>query len=71
MASPHVAGLIAYYLSLAPENASAFHTGALTPKEMKKYLIARATRDVLTDVDSKTPNLLIYNNIVDDQFYAW
>ena len=71
MASPHVAGLIAYYLSLAPENASAFHTGALTPKEMKKYLIARATRDVLTDVNDKTPNLLIYNNIVDDQFYAW
>jgi cerevisin len=71
MASPHVAGLIAYYLSLAPENASSFHTGAMTPKEMKKYLVARATRDVLTDIDSKTVNLLIYNNIVDDQFYAW
>ncbi|KAI9239514.1 MAG: peptidase S8/S53 domain-containing protein [Podila humilis] len=71
MASPHVAGLVAYYLSILPENASAFHTGPLTPQEMKDYLIARATRDVLTDVDSKTPNLLIYNDIVPDQFFAW
>ncbi|KAF9381230.1 serine protease [Podila verticillata] len=71
MASPHVAGLVAYYLSLLPENASAFHTGPLTPQEMKDYLIARATRDVLTDINSKTPNLLIYNDIVPDQFFAW
>ncbi|KAG0030630.1 serine protease [Podila clonocystis] len=71
MASPHVAGLVAYYLSLLPENASAFHTGAFTPQEMKDYLIARATRDVLTDIPAKTPNLLIYNDIVSDQFFAW
>ncbi|KAF9413604.1 serine protease [Podila epigama] len=71
MASPHVAGLIAYYLSLLPENSSAYHQGPLTPKEMKDYLVARATRDVLTDIPDKTPNLLIYNNAVEDQFYAW
>ncbi|KAG0293111.1 serine protease [Dissophora globulifera] len=73
MASPHVAGLIAYYLSLAPASSSAFHTGALTPKEMKALLIARGTRDVLTDVKSNTPNILIYNNAAEDKetFYAW
>ncbi|KAF9897406.1 serine protease, partial [Lobosporangium transversale] len=73
MASPHVAGLIAYYLSLAPESGSAFHTGPLTPKEMKALLIARGTRDILTDVKSDTPNILIYNNAAEDKekFYAW
>ncbi|KAF8923028.1 serine protease [Dissophora ornata] len=73
MASPHVAGLIAYYLSLAPESSSAFHTGAMTPKDMKDLLIARGTRDILTDVKSDTPNILIYNNASEDKetFYAW
>ncbi|KAG0202806.1 serine protease [Mortierella sp. GBA30] len=75
MASPHVAGLIAYYLSLAPENSSAFHTGPMTPKEMKDLLIARGTRDALSDVRSDTPNILIYNNAAEDKeekmFYAW
>ncbi|KAG0359070.1 peptidase S8/S53 domain-containing protein [Gamsiella multidivaricata] len=73
MASPHVAGLIAYYLSLAPESSSSFHTGPLTPKEMKALLIARGTRDVLSDVKSDTPNILIYNNASEDKesFYAW
>ncbi|KAI1306536.1 serine protease [Mortierella claussenii] len=74
MASPHVAGLIAYYLSLAPEGDSAFHSGPLTPKEMKALLIARGTRDVLTDIKSDTPNILIYNNASEDKentFYAW
>ncbi|KAG0339679.1 serine protease [Podila horticola] len=61
----------AYFSNHGPCNASAFHTGALTPQEMKDYLIARATRDVLTDIPAKTPNLLIYNDIVSDQFFAW
>lgn len=75
MASPHVAGLIAYYLSLAPEKTSAFHTGPMTPLEMKNLLIQRGTRDLLTDVASDTPNILIYNNAAEDKqqqtFYAW
>ncbi|KAG0266279.1 serine protease [Linnemannia exigua] len=73
MASPHVAGLIAYYLSLAPASESSFHSGAYTPDEMKKLLIARGTRDVLTDVKNDTPNVLIYNNAAEDKdkFWAW
>lgn len=73
MASPHVAGLIAYYLSLAPASESSFNSGAYTPAEMKKLLISRGTRDVLTDVKSDTPNVLIYNNASEDKekFWAW
>ncbi|KAF9939438.1 serine protease [Mortierella antarctica] len=73
MASPHVAGLIAYYLSLAPENSSAFHTGSMTTEEMKKLLVAHGTRDVLSDVKEGSPNILVYNNAVEDKekFYAW
>ncbi|KAF9570684.1 serine protease [Lunasporangiospora selenospora] len=71
MASPHVAGLIAYFLALIPENDSAFYSGPLTPKEMKAYLKARATRDALDDIDRRTPNLLIYNGIPNDDYLAW
>ncbi|KAF9429307.1 serine protease [Entomortierella beljakovae] len=73
MASPHVAGLLAYYLSLAPENSSAFHTGAMTPKQLKDLLIERGTRNVLSDVKSDTPNILIYNYAAEDKstFFAW
>ncbi|KAI9234674.1 MAG: vacuolar serine protease [Podila humilis] len=71
MASPHVAGLVAYYLSLAPEDNSGYYAGVITPQEMKDYLIAKATRNVLTDIPNKTPNLLIYNNAAEDYFNAW
>ncbi|KAI1299948.1 serine protease [Mortierella claussenii] len=71
MASPHVAGLIAYYLSLAPANGSGFNSGPISPKEMKDLLKETATRDVLTDVDSRTPNLLIYNGGKKEDYYAW
>ncbi|KAF9107880.1 serine protease [Mortierella sp. AM989] len=71
MASPHVAGLIAYYLSLAPENDSAFNSGPISPKEMKALLKETATRDVLDDLNSRTPNLLIYNGGKKDGYYAW
>jgi len=71
MASPHVAGLIAYYLSLAPESDSGFHSGTYTPKEMKALLKETATRDALTDVNYRTPNLLIYNNVDKQNYFAW
>lgn len=53
MASPHVAGLAAYFLSMAEEGAS--------PKEIKDKIIAMASKDKLSTVPSDTPNLLIYN----------
>lgn len=34
----------------------------LTPKQLKKALIALATPDVLTDLPADTVNLLIFNN---------
>lgn len=53
MASPHVAGLAAYLLSLSPEGT--------TPKEIKQQIIELSTRNVFKDLPKDTPNLLIYN----------
>jgi cerevisin len=57
MASPHVAGLLAYYLSLQPEKDSAFAVESITPAKLKKDIISVATRGVLTDVPADTANV--------------
>jgi len=62
MASPHVAGLIAYFLSLEPEKSSEFFSTALTPKELKNKIINLSNKNKLDMVPSNTPNLLVYNN---------
>ncbi|KAG0175076.1 serine protease [Apophysomyces sp. BC1034] len=54
MASPHVAGLAAYLMSLE-ENAGA------TPKQIKDKVLASSIRGVLKSIPDDTPNLLIYN----------
>jgi len=56
MASPHVAGLAAYYLSLAPSHES------VSPQHLKDKIIQTSTKDVLTQIPADTPNLLIYNS---------
>lgn len=61
MASPHIAGLLSYYLSLQPKSDSQFATSAVTPAQLKKNLIAFASKDLLTDVDRDTPNVLAFN----------
>jgi len=61
MASPHVAGLAAYYISLAPENVT------ITPKYIKSLIIEMSTKDVLEKVPKGTVNRLIYNDY--DYFY--
>lgn len=61
MASPHVCGLLTYFLSLKPENGSLFDSGELTPAELKTDIVNFGTKDVLTDVPSDTPNVLIFN----------
>ncbi|KAI8979524.1 serine protease [Mycotypha africana] len=53
MASPHVAGLAAYLLSMAPEDTK--------PQDIKKQILELSTRNALKDLPPKTPNLLIYN----------
>lgn len=61
MASPHVAGLLAYLLSLQPSKDSAFAVADITPKKLKANLIQIATVGALTDVPSDTMNILAWN----------
>lgn len=61
MASPHLAGLLAYLLSLQPAKDSEYGMVSVTPEELKKFLIKSATKDALSDIPKDTPNLLAYN----------
>ena len=61
MASPHVAGLLAYLLSLQPAKDSAFAVAEISPKKLKANLISIATVGALTDVPSNTANILAWN----------
>lgn len=56
MASPHVAGLAAYYVSLAPENVT------ITPKYIKDRVIELSTKDMLEKIPKGTVNRLVFNN---------
>jgi cerevisin len=60
MASPHVAGLLAYFLSMQPKSDSGYFS-ALKPAQLKKNMIRIGSQGVLSDIPSDTPNLLIYN----------
>lgn len=57
MASPHIAGLLAYYVSLQPASDSAYAVAEITPKKLKETLITVATSGALTDIPSDTPNV--------------
>lgn len=61
MASPHICGLLTYFLSLQPASDSEYGMAAITPAKLKKAMIELATPDVLSDVPKGTPNLLAYN----------
>ncbi|CAK4031083.1 Alkaline protease 2 [Lecanosticta acicola] len=61
MASPHIAGLLAYLLSLQPSKDSAYAVADITPKKLKANLISTATKGALTDVPSNTMNILAWN----------
>ncbi|KAF7731254.1 serine protease [Apophysomyces ossiformis] len=54
MASPHVAGLAAYFLSLSD--------GEETPAKIKQMIIDHSTTGALTNLPKNTRNLLAYNN---------
>ncbi|KAI8381070.1 serine protease 1 [Radiomyces spectabilis] len=58
MASPHVAGLAAYFLSLEENGAS--------PKEIKDKILQLATPNILKKIPADTPNLLIFNDSEDE-----
>ncbi|RKF65964.1 Subtilisin-like protease 8 [Golovinomyces cichoracearum] len=61
MASAHVAGLMAYFLSLQPELGSDFAVSSLTPSKMKELLVSVATKDAISGLPEETANLLAYN----------
>jgi len=61
MASPHIAGLLAYMLSLQPAKDSAYAVADITPKKLKANLISIATVGALSDVPSNTKNILAWN----------
>lgn len=61
MASPHVCGLMAYFVSLQPDTDSEYASTPITPAQLKKNILAYATPDALEDLPAGTPNLLIYN----------
>jgi len=61
MASPHIAGLLAYYLSLQPASDSEYSVAPITPKKLKDNLLQIATKNALTDMPKDTPNLLAWN----------
>ena len=57
MASPHIAGLMAYFLSLQPAHGSGYSVAAITADELKKELLAVATTGALSDIPSDTNNV--------------
>jgi cerevisin len=57
MASPHIAGLLAYLVSLQPASDSGYAVPSITPKQLKKSLIAIGTKGILTDIPASTPNV--------------
>lgn len=62
MASPHVSGLLAYFLSLQPEKGSEFYSpNNLNPSVLKAKLLEYGSKDLLANLPPQTPNRLIYN----------
>lgn len=63
MASPHVAGLLSYFLSLQPDINSEFAVeGIIEPAALKSKVLKYATKGVITGIQDKdTPNLFIHN----------
>jgi cerevisin len=61
MASPHLCGLTAYYLSLQPSEDSEYQIAAITPAKLKRNIISVATEGTLSDIPSDTQNLLAWN----------
>ena len=61
MASPHICGLLAYYLSLQPATDSEYAVAPITPEKLKSDLLSVATVGILSDIPKDTPNLLAWN----------
>mgnify|MGYP003365525251 FL=1 len=71
MASPHVCGLLTYFLSLQPDDGSLFKSGIVTPDELKQDLIDFGTVGALSDIPDDTPNVLVFNGAGRDLKSFW
>ena len=69
MASPHIAGLLAYYLSLQPASDSAYATAVITPKELKKNILSVATVGALVSLQLPRYCLTLRETILSYQIY--
>jgi cerevisin len=61
MASPHLAGLLSYFLSLQPSKESEYGMADISPAKLKANLLKIATEGALSDIPKDTPNLLAFN----------
>lgn len=63
MASPHICGLLSYFVSLQPGAESEFFVSSkgVSPDQLKKNLIHYGSKDILTDIPEDTPNILAFN----------
>lgn len=64
MASPHIAGMLSYFLSLQPGAESEFFVSdkGVSTTQLKKNLVNYASKNKLTDIpDDGTPNILAFN----------
>lgn len=57
MASPHIAGLLAYFLSIQPGSDSGYAVSEISPKQLKKVIISVATADSLSGIPEDTKNV--------------
>lgn len=61
MASPHIAGLLAYFLSLQPDSDSGYAVDYLSPEEIKHDMIKIASKNLLGSIpDGDTPNVSLF-----------
>lgn len=64
MASPHIAGLLSYFVSLQPGADSEFFVSdkGVSTTQLKKNLVNYASKNKLTDIpEDGTPNVLAFN----------
>lgn len=64
MASPHIAGLLSYFVSLQPGAKSEFFVSdkGVSTTQLKKNLVNYASKNKLTDIpEDGTPNVLAFN----------
>lgn len=57
----HIAGLLAYFISLQPKTSSGYAATAMTPAKLKKSMVNIASSGVLSGIPSDTVNLLAWN----------